>query len=620
MTRRNRTARTRVASGRFLSLLASVLAACQTVGGVAPTPAAPTYPDPVLEQGSIPPGRETRAAELYGQAVEALDGERPAEAERLAGEVVESYPSAPVSGLALWVRAQAALASGNADLADADAGRFADLLAPGDPRRSQARLLQASAQDLNDDQAARLERLLLIGAEAPTNDVLRALDGAREAAATLTPPALEMLLARTTDGPVRAVAQSRLALLLQNAGRSEEARAQAQAALDGGARGTDSLSAVAVLEGRDPLGEVSIRHIGIATVLPTGGSPSFREFAALVAEGVEVAAATVLTDVAEVDIVARDDQGDPFVAAALAVELEGAGVLGAVGFLEEGALAAAASARSGELPLVSPTARTAGAEGAYALSGADPQAAAAMARYAAQAGFTRVAVIYSQAPESVEEADAFQSALSDLGVPVVGRFSYPAGTTSYRRQILDAREALRGAEIRALNLGPDDTLHVEMLEPVALFAPVPPEDVELLAPQIIFHGLDTLAIQTLGTSGWTDAQTLEAVDDRHTTGVVATAPVGVGPGSPGEVRFQQAYETHFQRSLVSPVPALGYDAALLLLEAARTGARSPAELRSSLERLRGVEGVTGTFSVIAGRVIRRTHLVRIEHGSLIPVG
>jgi len=274
----------------------------------------------------------------------------------------------------------------------------------------------------------------------------------------------------------------------------------------------------------------------------------------------------------------------------------------------------------GPLPLVSPTARTAGAEGAYALSGADPQAAAAMARYAALAGFARVAIIHSMAPESVEEADAFQSALTALGVPLAGRFAYPAGSTTYRSQIRDASEALRGAEIRALNLGEDDTLHVELLEPVALFVPVPPEDVELLAPQIIFHGLDTLAIQTLGTSGWTDAQTLEAVDDRHTTGVVATAPVGVGPNSPGEIRFQRAYETHFQRSLVSSVPALGYDAALLLLEAARSGARSPRQLRSALERLRDVEGVTGTFSVVAGRVIRRTHVVRIEHGSLIPLG
>ena len=619
MTRRNRTARTRLASGRFLSLLAGLLAACQSVGGVAPAPVGRAYPDPVLEQGSLSAGREVRAAELYAQSVEALDAGRSGDARRLASEVVESYPRAPVSGLALWVRARAALADGEPEAADADAERFVRLLTPGDPRQAQARLLQAAAQARRGDQVARLERLLLMGVDAPTNDVLRALEAAREASAALERPQIEGLLARTPEGPVRPVALARFALLLQAADRTEEARAQAQAALDAGARGTDSLSAVAVLEGRNPLAASTRRRFALATVLPTGGSPAFRNFAELVAEGVEVAAATVLEGVADVEVVARDDRGDPAVAAAVATELEDTEVLAAVGFLEEGALSAAASARSGPLPLVSPTARTAGAEGAYALSGADPQAAAAMARYAAQTGFKRVAVIHSLAPESVEEADAFASALTALGVPIVGRFSYPAGTTSYRGQILDAAEALRGAEIRALNLGEEDTLHVELLDPVALFAPVPPEDVELLAPQIIFHGLDTLAIQTLGTSGWTDAQTLEAVDDRHTTGVVATAPVGVGAGTPGEVRFQQAYERHFQRSLVSPVPALGFDAALLVLEAARAGARTPAQLRSSLERLRGVEGVTGTFSVVSGRVIRRTHVVRIEHGILVPL-
>jgi ABC-type branched-subunit amino acid transport system substrate-binding protein len=619
MSPRNRIARTRLASGRFLSLLAGVLTACQAVGADPPAPSAVTFPDPVLERGSISPAREVRAAELYAEAAEAMELGRAADARALAAEVVEAYPRAPVSGLALHLRARAALAQGAWDQADADAGRFAGLLAEGDPRGPEARLLQADAQAGKGDQGARLERLLLIGAEVPTNVRLRALEGARESSATLERGPLERLVAQSPAGPVRAVAQARYALLLQAAGRSEEARVQARAALDGGARGTDSVSAVAVLEGRNPLAAVVLRRFDLATVLPTGGSPAFRDFAGLVAEGVEVAAASVLEGLAEVGVVARDDQGEPAIAAAVTRELEGGDILGAVGFLEEGALTAAASARRGQLPLVSPTARTAGAEGAYALAGADPQAAAAMARYAAQEGFMRVAVIHSQAPHSVEEADAFASTLAALGVPLAGRFAYPAGTTSYRSQILAAREALRAAEIRALNLGPDDTLHVELLEPVALFAPVPPEDVELLAPQIIFHGLDTLAIQTLGTSGWTDAQTREVVDDRHTTGVVATAPVGVGPGSPGDVRFQQAYERHFQRSLVSAVPALGYDAALLLLEAARSGARTPAQLRSALERLRDIEGVTGTFSVVGGRVIRRTHVVRIEHGALIPI-
>ena len=131
-------------------------------------------------------------------------------------------------------------------------------------------------------------------------------------------------------------------------------------------------------------------------------------------------------------------------------------------------------------------------------------------------------------------------------------------------------------------------------------------------------GLDTLAIRILGTGGWTDAQTLETVDDRHTTGVVATAPVSGGPGSPGYARFEEAYEGYFRRSLVSPVPALGYDAALLLLEGAREGPRTREQLHAAMERVRSLEGATGTFSVVGGKVMPSTRVVRIEHGILIP--
>jgi ABC-type branched-subunit amino acid transport system substrate-binding protein len=344
------------------------------------------------------------------------------------------------------------------------------------------------------------------------------------------------------------------------------------------------------------------------------------DFARLISEGVEVAAATYLDSMVHVEVEEKDDEGDPFTAAERVAELEESRVLGAVGFLEEGALEVAAEGRRSSLALISPTARTTPEDGVYSLAGADPQAASTMARYAALAGYMRVAILHSMAPASTEEADAFEETLSSMGVPVAGRFVYPAGATFFGDQIRGARDALRADEIRALGLTEEDTLDVAMLEPVALFIPIPPEDVELLAPQVTFYGLDTLAIEVLGTSGWTDAQTLQTVDTRHTTGVVATSPVGSGSGSPGFRRFEEAYETHFQRSLISPVPALGYDATLLLLEASRAGARTPGQVRRALEDVRDLEGATGVFSVRRGRVVRLTELVRIEHGTLIPIG
>jgi ABC-type branched-subunit amino acid transport system substrate-binding protein len=101
--------------------------------------------------------------------------------------------------------------------------------------------------------------------------------------------------------------------------------------------------------------------------------------------------------------------------------------------------------------------------------------------------------------------------------------------------------------------------------------------------------------------------------------VVATAPVGSTAGSPGLQRFRQAYEQYFQRSLVNAIPAVGYDATLLLLEGLRPGRVSPAELTMSIAGLEGVEGATGTFSVVDARVVRETRVVRIENRALVPV-
>jgi len=340
-----------------------------------------------------------------------------------------------------------------------------------------------------------------------------------------------------------------------------------------------------------------------------------------VAKGVELAVATVLGEPYEVSLLELDDQGDPEIGAQLVAELDSTGVAGVVGFLEDRALLAAGQARQRGLPIVSPTARsTEGAgEGVYSLEGPDPQAATDIARYAAWRAFQRVAILLPGSPHAFEEAYVFQQEAERLGIPIVGYFSYEPGETFFETQILGAQDALRRAEIAALGLGEEDTLRVEMLEPVGIFLPIPPEDVEYLAPQIAHFALDTLAIELVGTSGWTDPGVLELLQPRYTDGVVATAPVGFTEGRPGFQRFRETYEEHFQRTLTSTIPAMGYDATLLLLEALRPGRISPRDVRESMAGLEPVEGATGTFSVVDDRVVRETRVVRIQNRALVPV-
>ena len=582
-------------------------------------------PEPVVVPGSVSPASEIEAARVFGVAQEAYEAGRYEQALELAQQIVELFPSAPVSGRALLLTARASLEAGRFLEADERAERYIRLLAGDDPRRGEVRLLQAAAMEGRGDAVGSIDRLLRIAVGTPVDVAAPAREEARRVVDGLDPFELEDLVGTIPPGALLApVVQARYARDLQRDGFVERADAFARAALAGGARGADSVIAMSVLQGRRPRTEATRPTVlvQIATVLPESGSPGLVEFGSLIAEGVEVAAATLLSEGVEVEVIEIDDEGEPERAAALIPALERRRIIGAVGFLEDLALLWAGQIEGRELPLVSPTARTAevAGGGVYSLEGPDPFAAIAIAEHAALEGYLRLAVVHSQAPASVAEADAFEARARALEIPVVGRFDYEVGATFFGNQIRGAADALRMEEIAALELGEEDTLHVELLDPVALFLPLPFEDIELAAPQVTFYGLDTLGIDLLGTSGWTDARVLDIVDPRHTSGVVATAPLSSGPGTPGYIRFESAYERHFQRSLVNSIPALGYDAALLLLEGARANARSPAQVRRVIERVRDLEGATGIFSVIGGRVIRRTEVVRIEHRQLLPVG
>lgn len=640
MIDRFRGARTPSASGRFLCLVARlglvarprlvvvlgfvalVVGACQTVGG--PGAGGPgAGPDAVVVQpGPISDADAEEAARLLVSARESFEARRYFEVIRTADEILSRFPASPSSGEALRLEALSHLEVGENTQAEAAAGRYLSLLPPGDSRRADMRLLQARA--LEDRPAERLDRLLRIDEAASAGVLDGAVPMVRTSVDSLEAETVqEAVAAVPADGPLVPIVRARLAVTLLEEGREEEARTAARSALDAGVRGMEAEWAEGVLRGEFPEGRGRVTTFSIGAVLPTSGPPALAEYARGVQEGIEVAVATVLGDEFTLSVVVRDDQGDPFLGADIVRELEESdGVSAIVGLLLDDVLISAGRARTSPIPLVSPTARSApeAGEAVYSLEGADPAAAQAMADYGATRAFQRVAMLYpAGSPVARAEADAFERRASAHGMRVVGRFEYQPGVTFFEPEIMGARDALRGEELRALGLAEDDTLHTEVLEPVALFMPIPPEDVELVAPQVIHFGLDTLAIELLGTSGWTDAQTLSQVDTRLTTGVVATAPVGSSPEAEGPRRFREAYEDHFQRSLVSQAPAVGYDATLLLLEALRAGHVEPGRLRAELERLDEIHGATGVFTFHEGRIVRKTEVVRIEDGAYAPV-
>ena len=615
-TRRGTSARTRAAFGRVVCLAGVLAAACQVAG-----PASPVGPrGPVVAPGPITDDEQRLARELYEQARTSLDARRYLEALRTTAELLDRYPASDVSGPALLLSARAEHGAGEIERADAVAEQYLSLLPPNDPRAAEVRLLQAEI--LSGQPAIQLDRLLRLNASASIAQVDEAAALVSAAADTLPLDVLEVVVdAAPRGGPASAPAYARLAVQLL--ARGEEARANefAMAAIEAGAEGSDLALVEGVARGELPDSLRPERTFEIGTVLPLGGPPALAEYAGLVSEGVEVAVSELLGPEYSVTVSSHDDQADPFIAAELVAGLDSGRVAGVIGLLQDETLVQAARARTDGLPLVSPTARSAdrAGEGVYSLEGADRQAAEAIAHYAISRALQRVAIIHPAVETAAEEADAFATTAAAYGIQLVGRFPYPAAATHFEVQLKAARDSLRAREIAALGLGREDTLRVELLQPVGIFMPIPAEDVEFVAPQFAHFGLDTLAIEILGTSGWTDAQILEQVDPRLLEGIVATAAVGAAPGSPGQTRFRTAYETHFRRSLVSPTPALGYDAALLLLEALRPGRLRPEDVHRAFNELADVEGANGIYSVVDGRVVRRTEVVVVQNGQLVPV-
>jgi branched-chain amino acid transport system substrate-binding protein len=581
---------------------ATVLMAAAVAFGCA-TGSAPAVPEEgpapiVLTLGPTSRADEAQADRLYQAALEDFEADRLTEAAAAASTVVEDFAATRVSGASLWLLARVHERSGQPDAALGAATRYATALPPEDTRLGIVRLLQARALSELDRPAEATRQILSIPVDAPADVRSQALDLVRAFATQLDREELGDLLSATPLGqPLAAPLMVTYARVLRLGGDPDGAREYAQAALAAGAEGSDQEQADALLADLGGAGAADVPTVRIAALLSSTGPPTLQRYATLIEEGVRAALESSETP-ANVELLVRDDGGDPTGVGGLIRQLESDSVVAVIGPLLDDLLDGAASARATPLPFVSPTALTVqGEAGIFSLGAPDPGSAETLARYAAASGLEYVVVIHPDEPNATFQAQAFLETFQELRGSILRTLTYPPGTTYFE-------EVLRQAEA---------------LSPDALFFPAPAGDIEALAPQVSFFGLDTLGVNVLGSSDWASEDVLRAVSPRHTNGVVTTAPRMPGPPSEAYQGFVRAYEERFQRSLRDPLPATGYDAASLILFAVRTGARTAAEVRTALASIQGFEGATGVLSVEDGRVVREHHLLCIQNGQLLPI-
>ena len=109
------------------------------------------------------------------------------------------------------------------------------------------------------------------------------------------------------------------------------------------------------------------------------------------------------------------------------------------------------------------------------------------------------------------------------------------------------------------------------------------------------------------------------MDRRHTDRVIAVS--SSPPGQAGDLTdvFITTYEDRFRKTLRSVVPALGFDMFRLVRTSYRQGVRTAGDFVRNLESVRQFEGVTGTYSVMDGRIVRDFFPVRLFEGQVLPI-
>lgn len=344
----------------------------------------------------------------------------------------------------------------------------------------------------------------------------------------------------------------------------------------------------------------------VGAMLPRTGSQVLVQYGDWVLEGVELAVREAeRRQGRSVRLVVADDGGGTRTAAAIA-ELERAGAVAIVGpLLPQQATEAAASRRDPSLVLVSPTIVEASPEVGhmYSIAAGDTRGAQELGRYAAQLGLDRAAILHAWGGEHERRARAFAVEYEALGGRVVATVSYSPGTTTFATHMEQVLRGVRGA--------------AGVTRPFALFVSAPDRDVPQIAPQISFYGVDDAGAQLMGDQAWALASVRRLVANRDLEGVITVSPFAAEESDGlADPEFVALFESTYRRSLTNQMPALGHDAARVILEALPNRMLTPAATARRFQLLAGIRGATGIFSVRSSRLIRTPYLVVIRGGRL----
>lgn len=378
------------------------------------------------------------------------------------------------------------------------------------------------------------------------------------------------------------------------------------------------------------------RAIGV--VLPLSGR--YEPFGKLVRQGIELAAEE---QGKKEQFIFLDSHGDPRQGEQAVRELiDGYRVMAIIGPLT-GAVAqqVAATANKAEVPLLTLAHRdNLPAQGAYIFRNCltVEQQVQALAEYAIEVlGLNTYAILYPETASGKDFATRFSAAIESRGGDIEHKMSFVDQSTDFRRQLLllkgedpdappeeqekqqEKEGLLQPGEVpadgsAAAAAGEQQPDWLPTVDFEALFIPAYADTIAMLAPQLVFYGVEN--VQLMGINGWNSTDLLEQAG-RYTKGAIFSDGFYVGSSDPVVAAFVQRYQQHFGDK-PSILEAQAYDCANILLQImAQPGVDSSLTIAQHLHTLEGYNGVTGIHGFDAnGEAERDVLLLQMRRRSL----
>ncbi len=357
------------------------------------------------------------------------------------------------------------------------------------------------------------------------------------------------------------------------------------------------------------------RSIGV--MLPLTGR--YATFGQLVRRGMELAGELHDQTRPPIRLVFRDSGAAAEESARIVTELAGeAGVMAIAGPLTGGAAAVAAEqAQRIGIPLLSLSPRDGLPEtGSFIFRNSltSRQQVEALVRHAMERqGITSFAVLHPESKLGYEMTDLFIREVQYRGGRVVATQTYDEKATDFRRQV----KLLKGEDPNV----PDEaakereTVRRAPLPFQALFIPDYADKISLIAPQLVFYGIE--GAQLLGINGWNSPDLLRTTG-RYLQGAIFVDGFFLASADPAIRQFVDNYLTKYGEE-PTILEAQGFDVAnILFAQLDRPEIRSRQELQQALTQLVNFPGVSGSTSFgPGGDALKTLFLLQVDRGALV---